>query len=322
MRLLAPPSWTATPPLVSPLAREGDTPYSIKDPTLVEHDGVWHMFCTVRSEVRSHQIEHVASESLTDWSGATRTLLTCVDGYFCAPQAFYFRPHGLWYLLYQTHVEGRRLGLQPAYSTTADIGDAASWSAPRLLYPDDALPTVERWIDFWVICDDQRAHLFFTSLDGHMWRASTDIEAFPDGFGDAECVIADACDEWRLFEASHTYRIDEDGTYITVVEGEDRRDGVKRYFMAYIADTLDGEWTRVAVTPEEPFAGAANVTFQGDAWTDHVSHGEFVRLTSDETLTVSARDMRMVFQGVPHSEYAGKRYGDIPWRVGLLTPNR
>jgi hypothetical protein len=321
MPLPTPTSWTASAPLVAPLTREGDTPYSVKDPTLVEHDGTWHMFCTVRSAVRSHQIEHLTSDSLDDWSGATRSLLTCVDGYFCAPQVFYFRPHGLWYLVYQTHAEGRRLGLQPAYSTTADISDPASWTRPSLFFPDDALPTVERWIDFWVICDDARAHLFFTSLDGHMWRASTDIASFPRGFGDAECVISDASDEWRLFEASHTYRVEEDGTYVTVVEGEDRRDGVKRYFMAYTADALDGEWTAQGVTPEAPFAGAANVKFDGEPWTAHISHGEFIRLASDETLTVSREDMRMVFQGVSHSDYAGKRYGDIPWQVGMLTPN-
>ena len=280
------------------------------------------MFCTVRSAARTHQIEHLSSNSLDDWTGATRSLLTCVDGYFCAPQVFFFRPHGLWYLVYQTHVDGRRLGLQPAYSTTADLSDPTSWTRPGLLYPDDTLPTVERWIDFWVICDDARAHLFFTSLDGRMWRASTAIEEFPSGFGDAECVISDAHEEWRLFEASHTYRIAEDGSYLTVVEGEDRRDGVRRYFMEYTADTLDGEWVAGAVTPSGPFAGAENVSFADAPWTDHISHGEFVRLTSDETLTVSASDMRMVFQGAAHADYAGNQYGAIPWRIGMLTPNR
>jgi len=314
-------SWTASEPLVRPFARADDVPYSVKDPTLVR-DGVrWHMFCTVRSQNRTHQIEHISSDSLTDWSGARREFLTCVDGYFCAPQVFYFRAHGLWYLVYQTHVDGRRLGLQPAYSTTSDIDDPSSWTAPRLFYPDDSLPTVERWIDFWVICDDDRAHLFFTSLDGAMWRADTDLASFPNAFGDARRVIHEAHDDWRLFEASHTYRVEENGTYITVVEGEDRRDGVRRYFMAYRAEALDGEWAPVATTPTEPFAGAANVSFIGDPWTGHISHGEFVRSAPDETLPISTSDMRMMFQGVAHTDYAGKRYGDIPWRVGLLNPD-
>lgn len=321
MSVRTPLSWTSSEPLLAPLARVGDVPYSIKDPTLVQDGDRWHMFCTVRSQSRTHQIEHISSESLTDWADASRELLTCVDGYFCAPQVFYFRPRGLWRLVYQTHVEGRRLGLQPAVSTTHDIADAASWSPPALLYPDDALPSVDRWIDFWVICDDDRAYLFFTSLDGRMWRATTGLSDFPTGFGDAEQVIHETHDEWRLFEAGHTYRVAEDGAYITVVEGEDRRDGVRRYFMAYSADSLDGDWSPIATTPAEPFAGAANVSFVGEPWTGHISHGEFVRLTSDETLTISAADMRMVYQGVAHQDYAGKRYGDIPWRIGLLNPD-
>ena len=319
MPLQAPVSWTSSAPILAPLAREGDGAISVKDPTLVEHDGRWHMFCSVRGRTRTHQIEHISSDRLDDWSGADRALLTCADGYFCAPQVFYFRPHGLWYLVYQTHAEARRLGLQPAYSTSRDISDPSLWTAPTLFYADDSLPTVERWIDFWVICDDTRAHLFFTSLDGHMWRASTSLGEFPSGFGDAACVISDAHDDWRLFEASHTYRVAEDGTYITLVEGEDRRDGVKRYFMAYAADSLAGEWSPIATAPAAPFAGRANVAFAGDTWSDHISHGEFVRQNADETLTISATDMRMVYQGVRHEDYAGARYGDIPWRIGMLT---
>ncbi|MBT3268216.1 glycoside hydrolase [Candidatus Poribacteria bacterium] len=322
MALHAPFSWTSSAPLVAPMTRDGDVAISVKDPTLVEHDGRWHMFCSVRSRTRTHQIEHISSDRLDDWSGADRALLTCVDGYFCAPQVFYFRPHGLWYLVYQTHAEGRRLGLQPTYSTTRDISDPASWTAPSLFYTDDSLPTVEGWIDFWVICDDARAHLFFTSLDGRMWRASTELAAFPQGFGDAECVISDAHADWRLFEASHTYRVAEDDTYLTLVEGEDRRQGVKRYFMAYAADTLAGEWSPIATTPAEPFAGAANVAFAAETWSDHISHGEFVRQSGDETLTVSLADLRMVYQGVHHEEFAGRRYGDIPWRIGLLRRDR
>ena len=28
---------------------------------------------------------------------------------------------------------------------------------------------IKAWLDFWVICGDTKAHLFFTSLNGKMW---------------------------------------------------------------------------------------------------------------------------------------------------------
>ena len=33
-------------------------------------------------------------------------------------------------------------------------------------------PPEPKWLDFWVICDEQKAHLFYTSLDGRLWRFS------------------------------------------------------------------------------------------------------------------------------------------------------
>ena len=58
------------------------------------------------------------------------------------------------------------------------IANPFSWSAPRLLFskhPDN----VTAWIDFWVICDETRTHLFFTRNNGHMWRAETRLTNFP-----------------------------------------------------------------------------------------------------------------------------------------------
>src|SRR5436190_8606110 len=42
--------WKSTPALVKPVERPEDPCISIKDPTVVYHDGKWHLFCTIRSK--------------------------------------------------------------------------------------------------------------------------------------------------------------------------------------------------------------------------------------------------------------------------------
>jgi hypothetical protein len=183
------------------------------------------------------------------------------------------------------------------------------------------------WIDFWVICDSTHAHLFFTSLDGNMWRAETKVSEFPFGWNQPRVVL-----KADIFEASHTYRLDGEKTFLTVVEAQKRtsslleklRAGISgkigswRYYKAYIADRLDGLWLPLAATPFKPFASAINVKAKGSEWTNSFSHGELIRKGFDETLSVDASRLRFLFQGVSDEERTGKKYGDIPWQLGML----
>ena len=59
--------WTVSRPLVGPVNHGGDLCYSIKDPSIVRYDGRWHLFCTIRSKERTHQIEY---SSFADWKDA------------------------------------------------------------------------------------------------------------------------------------------------------------------------------------------------------------------------------------------------------------
>lgn len=100
--------WTAGPPLISPAERRSDPCHAIKDPTVVFHGGKWHVFATIRSQKRTHQIEYL---NFTDWASADkaeRHVLKISDSYFCAPQVFYFTPHKKWYLLFQTSDKTRK----------------------------------------------------------------------------------------------------------------------------------------------------------------------------------------------------------------------
>jgi hypothetical protein len=307
--------WTSSPPLVAPVARPDDPCYSMKDPTVVRYNDRWHLFCTIRSEKRTHQIEYLSFSDWKDANAAPRHVLSISDGYFCAPQVFWFEPHRKWYMVLQVAEPSRKVGLQPAFSTTKTIEDPTSWSKPTLLYENKHPENVTGWIDFWVICDDAKAHLFFTSNNGLMWRAETKLEDFPHGWTEPKVVL-----KGDIFEASCTYKLKGSDKYLTVVEAETKRDGGWRYYKAYGADKLDGEWTALADSWENPFAGPANVSFAGEKWTESISHGELIRSGHDQKLEVDPGDLRFLYQGVLEKDRKGKVYGQIPWRLGMLEP--
>lgn len=305
--------WTASAPLVSPANRPDDPCYSMKDPTVVFFEGRWHLFCTIRSQKRTHQIEYL---SFTDWKdadAAPRHVLTITNGYFCAPQVFWFTPHKKWYLVYQA-VDGARKGiLQPAFSTSDNLAKPESWTAPSFFYATNP-PGVTAWIDFWVICDRTRAHLFFTSNNGLMWRAETMLADFPHGWSVPKVVLRE-----DIFEASHTYRLQGREEYLTVVEAQN---GGRRYYKAYLADRLDGAWRPLAASREKPFASVSNTRFDGAPWAESISHGELLRVGYDEMLEIDPVRLRFLFQGATDAQMRGKKYGEIPWRLGLLEPVR
>ena len=304
--------WTASAPLVSPLDRDGEHFYSIKDPSFVRYKDKWRVFCTVRGKKRHQQIEYL---TFSDWNHAgkgERHLLQITDGYYCAPTVFYFAPQKKWYLLYQ-YANGAKEDVNrvPVFSTNADIADWKAWSRPVPLY-DAPEQLVNNWIDFWVICDNRDAYLFFTCDDGTMWRAQTALKDFPKGW--SKPVLALKGD---IFEASHTYAIRGTGKYLTVIEAIG---GGRRYYKSFTADTLGGEWRPAGATWDNPFAGRVNVAQPSGHWTDSISHGELFRAGIDQRMEIEPKNLKMLFQGVSDDEMRGKGYGEIPWRLGILSP--
>jgi hypothetical protein len=77
-----------------------------------------------------------------------------------------------------------------AYSTTADLADPLSWTrATPILDGGKDDPRKVGGLDYWIICDDQRAYLFLTSNDGRMWRLWTPLEEFPRGLDHCEVAL-------------------------------------------------------------------------------------------------------------------------------------
>jgi hypothetical protein len=304
--------WEYTAPLIAPEKRDDNPSRAQKDPTVVFYGGRWHVFMTVKLAGRS-AIEYCSFKKWQQAGRSPRKILRVSDSdYYCAPQVFYFTPHEKWYLVYQMGVPGASK-MWVAYSTTEDIADPDSWTqAMPILDGGQKDPRKVGGLDYWIICDNQRAYLFLTSLNGTMWRLWTRLEDFPRGFDNCELAL-----EAKIFEASHTYKLKGTDKYLTVIEEDGRR-----YYKAYIADRLDGEWMPLADTAERPFAGWKNIrpAPEVEPWTDNVSHGELIRDGYDQTLTIDPDNLRFIFQGMWDKGKSGRNYGQFQWRIGMLTP--
>ncbi|MBN1845966.1 MAG: hypothetical protein JW810_09800 [Sedimentisphaerales bacterium] len=303
-------AWVTAGPVLAPLTRDGFEWYAVKDPSAVVYQGSWHLFCTVRGRQRSHAIEYLSFRDWNEAARAPRRILPLHPGYFCAPQVFYFGPQRRWYLIFQASDERWQPEYQPACSTTTDITDADSWSPPTPLFerkPDN----IRNWLDFWVICTDRQAYLFFTSLDGRMWRSRTPLGDFPHGWSAPTVAL-----QGDVFEASHTYKLKGRSQYLTLIEAQNGAGW--RYYKAYAADDLDGPWRELAASRVNAFASMNNVQQTAARWTDSISHGELLRSGHDELLEVDPANLRFLFQGVLDADRAGKPYGQIPWRLGIL----
>ncbi|MCA9064426.1 MAG: hypothetical protein KDA96_15250 [Planctomycetaceae bacterium] len=304
--------WTASAPLLTAHDVDGWPWHSVKDPTIVRHDDKWHLFVTVRGSDRSHAVMYTSFADWKEADTAPRRILPMHKGYCCAPQVFWFEPHRKWYLICQaSHESWGEKPFRPAFSTTSDIADPDSWSPLTPMYQERP-QNIPGWIDFWVICDEQNAWLFFTSNNGQMWRSRTTLDAFPLGWKAPELVL-----QHQIFEASHTYRIRGQNRYLTVIE-EQNGHGF-RYYKAYVSSRLDGQWTPLAATKEQSFASLRNVTQPDGHWTDSISHGELIRSGINQFMEIDPDHLQFLFQGATYQEKAGKSYGQIPWQLGLLT---
>ncbi|MFV0443950.1 MAG: non-reducing end alpha-L-arabinofuranosidase family hydrolase [Planctomycetaceae bacterium] len=306
--------WTSSPPLLTAREQDGWPWHAIKDPSVVSHEGEQHLFATVRGSNRSHAILYTHFKDWDNAEQAPRRILPLHAGYFCAPQVFFFEPQKKWYFICQASQESwGQPAYRAAYSTTDDITVPESWSPLQPLFEPESAET-KIGLDFWVICDDTRAHLFSTTNNGEMWRRETALKDFPTGWSAPTLALKD-----DIFEASHTYKLKGRDEYLTIIEAQFGHGW--RYYKAYTADRLDGEWKPLAATKDHAFASMRNVTQPDGHWTDNISHGELLRDSADQTLTIDAEHFpAMVYQGVLEKDQKGKKYGEIPWRLGLLYP--
>jgi len=302
-------NWTSSPQLIAPQPDPSQTIYGVKDPSIVYANGKYHVFMTTAGTAGWG----LGYTSFDKWPDAPAAKIVPLDkspmgpGYRAAPQVFYFAPQKTWYLVYQ--------GGDPMYSTSKDIGDPMSWSAPKPFFsvtPDIIkAPQGTGWLDFWVICDDKKCYLFNTDDNGRLLRSETELSQFPAGFHNTVAVITEKKED--VFEASNTYKLANTNTYITLVEAISPKG---RYFRIWKSNGLDGKWEPFSSAPMNAFATRDNVE---RIWSEGISHGEMVRTNPDQTMTIDpCRPLEYLFQGNDPAVRVDD-YIKLPYRLGVIT---
>lgn len=270
---------------------------SVKDPSIIYYKNKYYLFYTGVTKEGGWQIGYASAKTINGLKSAKHTFLSSIkEGYFCAPQVFYYEPQKKWYMIYNDGTYGA------AYSTTTDISNPKSWKGPKSLELDQPIG-----YDFWVICDDKNAYLFYTK-DGQsrtIVRRTTSLKKFPTGWSKAIPVATDT------FEGVCVYKSQSNGKYYMLPE--DYNDN--RYYELWEADSLDGLWKQIS----EKWASQRNLDFTADHWTDNVSHGDILKSGYNQKQEI--KDINRVdflIQGVITSEYTGKDYAQIPWELGII----
>jgi hypothetical protein len=302
-------SWTSSAMMVDPISNASHNLVSVKDPTIVYSNRKWHVYATVANTATNW---HMVYFNFSNWADAANAPQYYMDqtanfgGYKCAPHVFFYTPQNKWYMVFQSQ--------PPTYSTTTDIANPGSWTAPQPFYGTWPAGMPSLPIDYQIICDDNNCFNFFTGDNGKLYRAQTTRAAFPGGMSAPVVAISLATND--LFEASQVYKVKGMNKYIASIEAIGSGG---RYFKLWEATALDGAWTPVASSESQPFAGAANVSYPNGDWTNDVSHGELLRSGNNERMEVDlcSGNMQFLYQG--RDPNINVEYSQLPYRLGLLS---
>ena len=108
-----------------------------------------------------------------------------------------------------------------------------------------------------MICDHARLPVFHGGRRPVLCSRTT-LADFPANWGDPQEIRHD--ERAEFFEATCTYRLKGLDKYLTLAEAIGPHD--RRYYKAFLADRLDGEWVPLAGTWVRPFASIENVTLR------------------------------------------------------------
>jgi hypothetical protein len=165
----------------------------------------------------------------------------------------------------------------------------------------------DKWIDFWVICDEEKAYLFYTRNHLAMYYLSTPLNEFPANLSHPTKINGNI----KVHEACMVYKIANKSEYWLLTET--RFQGNKREYYLAKADRIDGKWSNSKL-----FATGRDLVFPEGVlpWSDVVSEGELIRKGINQRMEIpSAEKIEFVMQGSLNMNWI--KYDNIPWQLGV-----